>query len=203
MLNKLSFISNTNRGLSYQCNEDSLGHIQTPHGDLFIVCDGVGGLPGGELASQTAVKNIKQYFQSNNTQPYNNLKNSIQYAHSKIKSISKTPIGTTIVMLYYTIDKTYCAWVGDSRLYIFRKNSLEWFTRDHNVLHDILNRGLGKGSHFMNPNAITRYLGKQAPLEIDICELSVLKNDYILLCTDGLSNFIMEPDLINIIFFFF
>ena len=72
-------------------------------------------------------------------------------------------------------------------------------SRDHNILHDILNKGKSRGSIFMNPQALNRFFGREFEVESEYYSFSVKAGDYLLLCSDGLSNFLMEHDIIHAI----
>jgi len=193
------FISTTNVGFSRKENQDFLGHLEINKGHLFIVCDGVGGLPNGKLASKTAVNCILKMFSRAFEDPLKYLQQALDAAHIAIKDADPNFLGTTAVAVYIEDDKIFSAWCGDSRIYHFRDNALKWMSRDHNVLHDVLNCGKGRGSLYLNSQAITRYLGKEDNHGVDIHEFTKNPGDKILLCSDGLSNFILEPDIVNTI----
>jgi protein phosphatase len=72
-------------------------------------------------------------------------------------------------------------------------------SQDHNILHDILNKGKSRGNMFMNPQALNRFFGRELEVESDYYSFSVETGDCLLLCSDGLSNYLMEPDIIHAI----
>ena len=96
-------------------------------------------------------------------------------------------------------NQAFISWCGDSRIYFFHKNKIKWLSRDHNIIHDVLNKGKSKGHIYENPKALTRYLGCKQSYKPDTHIQKIENNDKILICTDGLSDFIMENDLIKII----
>jgi len=187
-------------GLVKTENQDSLGSIKIGTNDLFVICDGVGGLPNGALASKTAVDSIIAYFSMiSSTRPKTHLQSAMQKAQKAVMKTNPKPLGTTVVALYLVDDTAYAAWCGDSRIYHFRENLLHWMSRDHNVLHDILNKGRSRGSMFMNPQALNRFFGMDFEMKSDYYSFPVEAGDHLLLCSDGLSNFLMEPDIIQAI----
>ena len=195
-----SFI--THQGLGkYTNNQDSIGHLELGDTKLFIVCDGVGGLPYGEQSSACAVNNIINTFKSSSNLPSNNiLKNAFLKSNTEIRNLSDTPSGTTVVAVILQNNIAWCSWVGDSRIYHLKNQKISWISKDHNVLYDLINKGNLYNNISLNPNALTRYLGKNNHLQPDFHNLKLMKTDYLLLCSDGLSDFIDESILINTIY---
>jgi len=190
----------THMGLVRTENQDSLGYAKVGENDLFVVCDGVSGLPNGALASKTAVESIISAFSRTSTGgPEAHLQSAMKKTQNTIMKTNPKPLGTTVVALYLDDSTAYVAWCGDSRIYHFRNNILHWMSRDHNILHDILNKGKSKGSMFMNPQALNRFFGREFEVKSDYYSFSVEPGDYLLLCSDGLSNFLMESDIIHAI----
>ena len=190
----------TNMGLVRTENQDSLGYIKVGVNHLFVICDGVGGLPNGALASKTAVDSIiSDFSMTTSTEPENYLQSALKNAQKAVMKANPKPLGTTVVALYLDDGSAYAAWCGDSRIYHFRNNLLHWMSRDHNILHDILNKGKSRGSIFMNPQALNRFFGREFEVESEYYSFSVKAGDYLLLCSDGLSNFLMEHDIIHAI----
>ena len=187
-------------GLVRTENQDSLGYIKVGANDLFVICDGVGGLPNGALASKTAVDSIISDFSmmsSSGSETY--LQSAMKKAQKAVMKANPKPLGTTVVALYLDGGTAHVTWCGDSRIYHFRNNLLHWMSRDHNILHDILNKGKSRGSMFMNPQALNRFFGREFEVESDYYSFSVEAGDHLLLCSDGLSNFLMEQDIIHAI----
>jgi len=190
----------THMGLVRTENQDSLGYIKVGTNDLFVICDGVGGLPNGALASKTAVDSIISDFSMiSSAEPETHLQSAMKKAQKAVMKANPKPLGTTVVALYLDGGTAYTAWCGDSRIYHFRNNLLHWMSRDHNILHDILNKGRSRGSMFMNPQALNRFFGREFEVKSDYSSFSVEGGDHLLLCSDGLSNFLMEQDIIHAI----
>lgn len=198
----MNFVSKTHKGRIRKENQDYLGNKINKDEYIFIVCDGLSGLPEGALASQETVKSILSCFSGKISNPEYFFKNSFKISHDRLKKASKKIIGTTVAALYLK-DKTACAaWCGDSRIYQFRCGNVKWMSTDHNVLHDILNKGQSRGDIFQNPEAITRFLGNEGFHRPEVHTFHVNSGDIILVCSDGLHRFIMEPDIIDCVFKF-
>ena len=193
----MEFISTTHAGFVRNENQDYLGNLKTENGHIFIVCDGIGGLPKGALASRVAVESILSDFSGSIDDPKNILQQSLSNAHQNVYKASNKLIGTTVTALYLEKGTAFAAWCGDSRIYQFQDHRIKWMSRDHNVLHDILNRGKGKGDVFQNPEAITRFLGRTESHQPEFFKFHVNIGDIVLLCSDGLHRFIMEPEIIQ------
>ena len=192
------FSTTSHIGLIRKENQDEMGYLKTDSGELFIVCDGVGGLPNGALASKTAVDSILADFASDSKGlPEIQLKAAMQNAQKAVMDTNPKPLGTTAVAVYFHDGTAYNGWCGDSRIYHFRDHDIRWMSRDHNVLHDILNKGRSKGSLFLNPQALNRFFGREFEVKSEFYAFIVELGDQILLCSDGLSNFLMEPDIIH------
>ena len=195
----MNFISTTHKGCVRDENQDFLGNQKTRNGHVFIVCDGVSGLPNGALASHIAVESILSTFLENSDSPEIMIQKSLTNAHNNVVKASTNNIGTTVTLVYFEEGIAYAAWCGDSRIYQFRDYAIEWMSRDHNILHDILNKGHSRGDIFQNPQAITRFLGRIGNHKPDIHKFYVDTNDKILLCSDGLHGFVVEPDIVQTI----
>ena len=129
---KLNFTELTDIGLVRKANEDSVGHLSfqetNGYGNVFIVCDGMGGHVGGARASQKAVATIKEYFSNQpNPNPQSALKEAIEFANMQIFAEAQsnpafTGMGTTVTVLLEKESFINIAHVGDSRIYINSDN---------------------------------------------------------------------------------
>ncbi len=187
----------THVGLQRSENQDCLGRKSLLDHHLFVVCDGVGGLPNGKLASKTAVQSLLSAFSPDNTPLPQSLQVALKAAQSAVMETHPKPLGTTVAALCLFENTAYAGWCGDSRIYHFRNDAMQWMSRDHNVLHDILNKGGRSGGRFLNPQALNRFFGREFSVDAEYFTLSIEKNDRLLLCSDGLSNFLMEPEIIH------
>ena len=191
------FASTSHIGHVRKENQDAFGHLEIEGGNVFVVCDGVSGLPSGAIASQTAVDSIIESFSTSIREtPELQLKEAMERGQKSVMRTNPKPLGTTAVACYIQENAIYTAWCGDSRIYHFRDSVIIWMSRDHNVLHDILNKGAGRGGLFMNPKALNRFFGREFKVKSDYYSFQVETGDQILLCSDGLSNFLLESEII-------
>lgn len=207
-------IGKSDIGLVRKANEDGFLCEQKDGISLFIVADGMGGCNAGEIASSMAINLIREYIWNcnikeitANDQINEVIKSAIQYANQKVykKSILDSKcigMGTTLTMAILYSNKIYIGHVGDSRLYIIRENNIKKLTKDHSLVEELIQCGTIKPEEAFNhpqKNIITRALGTEYVLEIDGYEYEINCGDYILLCTDGLSNCVSEDNIVNII----
>lgn len=203
-------------------NEDNF--FLSKEDGLFLVADGMGGHEAGDLASRIAVDTVVEFIRNTSenqeiTWPYqrddtlsynmNRLAVAIKLANKKIYTTSRRRnlegMGTTVAATFYdpAISNTlYIGHVGDSRIYRFRNSHLERLTRDHSLLNDSLERGDITESdvdNFPYKNIITRALGVDENVEVDILEAEISTNDTFLICSDGLSNEISDADMADIL----
>ena len=168
--------------------------------NICAVTDGMGGSRGGEIASTYAVDEIKEYLQSISTIDELSLVDAILHANTRIvnrvaREERLSGMGTTAVVVAKVDDKLLWASVGDSRLYIFRNDELTQITTDHSMVQQLLEAGeITKEEMFKHPqrNLLTRAVGVEEALQVDSGTLSVKSGDRILLCTDGLSGYISD-----------
>lgn len=203
--NKLIIYGNTDIGNIRSVNQDTLAYEVINEELAFaIVCDGMGGHHGGEIASQITCDTIFKTLH----EKLINCKNEEEYKSLIINAISNANItvyekaveeeeyigmGTTVVVLVYTLDKVYIAHVGDSRAYMFNSGVLYQITKDHSLVQTLLEKGeITQEEMEIHPrkNLITRAVGVDCIVDIDITELSLTKSEKIsfLLCSDGLTN---------------
>jgi protein phosphatase len=186
-------------------NQDFYSSIQTPYGELIVVCDGMGGHNGGKHAAETAVKIILEEVSKSEVQnPVNALHAAIGKANTSIWEESHANnhlkgMGTTVVALLLTPEKAICAHVGDSRIYQLRKGKILFRTFDHSHVFEMVKAGLISEEQARlseKSNIITRALGIQSTVDTEITDnLSYQKGDRFLLCTDGIWGAVPEKEL--------
>lgn len=197
-------------GLVRSHNEDACNSGVFPNGAWAVVCDGMGGAKGGEIASQTAVGLITKQIEescggerSDNSIKY--LMNSVIYnANAQIYEMARTKeelsgMGTTVVLAVVVHGIAHIAHAGDSRAYLITQDSMEQLTLDHSMVQELVRMGdLTPEEAKVHPqkNIITRALGVHAILDIDYCEHRMPPNSRLLLCSDGLTNYV-ESDRIH------
>lgn len=188
--------------------EDCHGYkLGTPNGDLFVVCDGMGGHAGGEMASKMAVESIIEYIDKEHyDSPRDALNNALQYANMQILGYADSHpeykgMGTTACIVLIGEINVWIAHVGDSRIYLYlgKEQELHRLTKDHSFVQTLVDSGeiTDKDAEIHpNKNRITKALGISPDLHptFNYNDLPILvKNrDVFLICSDGLSG--MIPD---------
>lgn len=192
-----------------QENQDSFGWKETKLGYLVTVCDGMGGGPGGKTASQVAVRTIIESISEANEEeePSNIVKKAIMKANlAIIEEANGKPsfkgMGSTTTVLLISEKSALVAHVGDSRVYQLRGHKKVFRTFDHSMVFEMVSQGLiteEQARLSAQSNVITRALGVQANVEVDITELPYEKGDRFILCTDGIHGTMPELELLKIL----
>lgn len=190
----------TDQGRERSMNQDAFTNYFHPHFKLLVVCDGMGGHLAGDVASRMAVEIIRNYvIQQQEREDYPLiLQESIELANLRIyeeglREPNYSNMGTTVVAVLLTENRFYVAHVGDSRLYRMRDGILLQYTRDHSLVEDLLRKGLlseEDAQHHPERNAVTRALGAEATVQVELQEDELQEADIFLLCTDGLTNMV-------------
>lgn len=207
----------TDRGMQREHNEDSFGVLDDFH--LFIVADGMGGHQGGDVASKLATETIADFFRSTASEdvtwPFhfdtslseeeNRLVTGIRLANRQILDRSERSrecrgMGTTVVGALYAPSKNrfYIGHVGDSRCYRLRDGQLKLLTRDHSLVNDYITAmpDLSEEQKAELPrNVITRALGMQKDVVVDLQSDEPHADDVYVLCSDGLNGMLRDDDI--------
>lgn len=178
-------------------NQDTAAYNETPHGLLLVVCDGMGGGPAGKVASTIAAGEICRYveeYEGNASLP-DIISEAIVSAHKKVleeveRNRALTGMGTTAAVLLINNNAAYCAHIGDSRIYQYRRNHIKFRTKDHSVVASDPNLTEEEARTAPNSNIITQALGHREVIP-DTAVLSYEKGDRFLICSDGVWN--MQP----------
>lgn len=188
-------------------NQDSFGFADTKFGLLVTVCDGMGGGPGGKTASSIAVREIIDgVMEANDDEtPSNALLKAIHRANLAIlAAVEETPrlkgMGTTCTALLINKGSAVIAHVGDSRVYQLRHHRKVFRTFDHSLVFGLVKEKVITEEQARlsdQSNVITRALGLDAVLEIDIIERPYEKGDRFMLCTDGIHGTMPEKELVE------
>ena len=209
---KLKHFEKTVVGLVRKANEDSIGSLTKDmtngYGEVFVVCDGMGGHVGGAIASKTAVDCILQYFEgSPSSNPIIALEKSISFANMQIYAkamhdISLKGMGTTCTVLLNKGDNIYIAHVGDSRIYLNTDNKLYRLTKDHSFVQSLVDAGQLEDSEMEKhprKNELTRALGISQDVDVEIAEnpISSKNGDTFLMCSDGLCGLVNDATIAN------
>lgn len=186
-------------------NEDALKVVDD---SAFIVADGMGGAAAGEIASSMLV-DITANFLEAVPKPWREeiLTKAIKKSNAAIiRAAAQNPnykgMGTTATILHIYDGRGYFGHVGDSRLYLLRKNNFAQLTDDHSYVEDLVRRGELTPDEARNhplKNLLTQVVGVIEDIEVDTASFSVESGDIFLLCTDGLTNMIDDEKIAEIL----
>ncbi|AKL95532.1 protein phosphatase PrpC [Clostridium aceticum] len=180
---------------------------------LYMVADGMGGHKSGEVASFIAINTIKEHISQFITEElekpsvegiiFEAFHRANKEIYSKsIEDFNCEGMGTTATMVLMMKDKVYIGHIGDSRAYILRNGELEQITQDHSLVAELVRNGsITEREAMKHPqkNIITRSLGADKKVKVDIFSIDFYEGDLLLLCTDGLTNFVDNYELQNIL----
>jgi len=208
----MNLFGRTEKGKVRKNNEDSFFASSTPVGifeKLMIVCDGMGGHSYGEVASQTCVDTLVEYIRSSRVEnPEFVLDQAIYKANLRVKrkaeSLRAMEMGTTMVIAGIINHHAYIANIGDSRCYFAdpETNKIKQITRDHSLVEEQVERGLisrNSPEYQKHKNVITRAVGIFDEADPDFFEIRIRPGQYLLLCSDGLSNMISDVIIKNLV----
>ena len=189
-------------GRQRRANEDSF-FVRSP---LFVVADGMGGAQAGEVASRLAAETFSAGLPDDGTSEQR-LETRVREANQRIHEVSQEDralngMGTTLTAAYLDGDELTLAHVGDSRAYLLRDGELTRLTRDHTLVEELVRRGeLTEQEAAEHPqrSIITRALGPEPDIDIDLHTHRVHAGDVLLLCSDGLTGMIGEAEVQEIL----
>lgn len=216
MCNNESYINDYSTGYlsdignARKINEDYIGFYENESTKVYIVADGMGGHNAGDVASKIAVKSCINYMKkiNNNTEDMEKvLKEAINYANNSIYEKSKESnglkgMGTTITACLVYGEDAVIANVGDSSCYIITKGQIKKATKDHSLVQELIDDGSITEEEALkhpNKNIITRALGTKNTVDVDTFKINLKFTEKVILCTDGLSNYISKEEMFNII----
>jgi protein phosphatase len=208
----------TDVGLKRPHNEDYL--CVDPEVGLFVVCDGLGGRNAGEIASRLAVEVIQKHIreaQRNANLPMdgaydrqfspltNRLASAIRLANQAIRDAAKDQpdqegMGTTVVSAMLNGQMLSVAHVGDSRMYLIRGDTIEPLTADHSLVAEQIRRGMlteEEAERSPQKNIITRALGIDDAVDVELDEVPLMQGDQLLLCSDGLTRDMKSAEILT------
>jgi protein phosphatase len=212
---KIDIAELTDTGRVRDHNEDAIGSNSDI--GLMVLADGMGGYNAGEVASGIAVQIVTDLAteaaareELNDIDPHSGLmrqsiilrdavyrSNKIIYQTAQSQTHCEG-MGTTIVACMFYDNKVSVAHVGDSRAYRLRGGTLEQITLDHSLLQELVDRGFyshEEAQRSTNRNYVTRALGVEPTVEVEVHEHDVLPDDIYLLCSDGLPDMVEDDDI--------
>ena len=172
---------------------------------LYLLADGMGGYKGGEIASNLAIKCAQSYITNNFKETQKDkqsliqlVASSMEYANMVVYEKSKEDkelegMGTTLEICLIYNNKVYIGHIGDSRIYRIRKEFIRKLTQDHSYVQKLVKEGkITKEQAEVHPqkNMLTRALGCNAFVEPDVMVKGFLKDDILVMCSDGLTNMV-------------
>jgi serine/threonine protein phosphatase PrpC len=202
MLRIAEHYEKSDTGRQRRANEDSY-FVRAP---LFVVADGMGGAQAGEVASRMAAEAFAGGLPDEGT-PEQRLEVRVREANRRIHELQQddrtlSGMGTTITAAYLDGDELALAHVGDSRAYLLRDGELARLTRDHTLVEELVRRGeLTEAEAAEHPqrSIITRALGPEPDIDIDLHTHPVRDGDVLLLCSDGLTGMLSEAEVAEIL----
>ena len=185
-------------------NQDSFVIERVAAYTLGVVCDGMGGENAGDVASATACRLIEKFFHRDIREGMSEgsakavIFSAISAANAKVYSMAKENpayhgMGTTLVLAVVVGEQMHIVNIGDSRIYMVEKRAVKQLTRDHTLVQNMIDRGelsVEEAEHHPKKHYITRAIGVGDTLDIDYQMYELKKESVVLLCTDGLSNYL-------------
>lgn len=202
---KAVFSGRTDTGRQRDHNEDAFELL--PALGIAVLADGMGAHSAGEIASEIAVTTTLGILkQTAGLSAHDRLETAVLAAHGNIleKATSSSRyqgMGTTIVAVLLEDNQLTVAHVGDSRLYRLRKSEFKALTSDHSLLQEFIDKGLyspEEAKEKVARNILTRALGLESALKVDIASHTVQAGDRYLLCSDGLYEMVSDADIADI-----
>ena len=199
----------THRGTVRKINEDAF--LELPSLGIWVVADGMGGHAAGDVASQLVIDTIQSAVEVLPAEAitYEVLTQALQGANDKLQLMSANEFsgkvaGSTVVVLWIRDEQYHMLWVGDSRGYLLRNDHFSQITKDHSQVNDMVDEGILKpeeAEHHPLANVITRAVGVDSKLAVDVKSGHLIDGDVFLLCSDGLnkevSDFEIEHTLLS------
>jgi protein phosphatase len=204
---KLRYSARTDVGRTRDHNEDDYAIGEGPEterlGTLMVVCDGMGGHAAGEVASSLGVRTIMSvYYESAGGAGHDEmLRSAFETANARIHAEGRGTMGTTGVAALLDNGRLLIANVGDSRAYLIRDGAIQQISRDHSLVEEQVAAGVitaeqARTLHYRN--VITRALGYQQEVLVDIFELPLAAGDTVVLSSDGLHGLVSDEEIARI-----
>lgn len=212
---KVSIGAKTDLGRVRENNEDKYEFFLSENeaqlasrGHVFIMCDGMGGHAAGQIASELASKTCLEVFLTHPADdPQVAMRSAVSAANRFVNDVARTVpdrkgMGTTLSAMALVQEKAVFGHVGDSRIYRLRQGELTQITTDHTWVEDVVSNGImSREEAEAHPyrHVLTRAIGTNTQVEIDVWEDTVEANDVYLLCSDGLTNHVKDQQIAELL----
>lgn len=200
-------------GCERELNEDRYAVVDSPSGLAWLLCDGMGGAAGGELAAQLAIDSMRRDLE---TLPFRTSENALRSAVLEANRIivlrrqnpAFSSMGTTVVGVLFVDQEICIAHVGDSRAYLVRDGAIQQLTVDHTYVQELVDRGEIRAEEALaHPQAhiLTRCVGAEPGLEVTFNRYWIWParqnepKDFLMLCTDGLYSLVSDNEIAQVI----
>ena len=209
----INVFSKTDIGRVRKVNQDAVKtEVISDNLAWSVVCDGMGGQAGGDIASEIAVIMISKFLSDNLSElktsdeiksvmyeAVSGANQAIYLKSEKDKNLKN--MGTTVIVCVVNRNKLYVAHMGDSRAYLISDDKITQITTDHSMVQEMLDNGkltIEEARNHPQKNIITRALGVSSDIKLEYNTIDIKKGDIVLSCTDGLTNTVEEQDIYNI-----
>ena len=208
----MKIFSKTDKGRVRSDNQDAYFAGRISDNAVFaVVCDGMGGANAGNVASENAVRHISEYIirsyrdSMDISELEKTVRNAVTSANIELFDMSASEqslsgMGTTAIIALIKDGESVIANVGDSRIYLVNEN-IKQLTRDHSVVQSLIESGKitpEDAKYHPRKNVITRAIGAEGSVTADSSVIRLNRGDSLLLCTDGLSNYLDDNEILSI-----
>lgn len=211
----MEFIQRTDIGKKRAINEDYLDVVEKEQGMvLAVLADGMGGHNAGDVASELAVRFLVDRFHKSKLHLTSDanavsswLKEAYEGANERISTIAESDpsckgMGTTLIAAVFQNNKVTFAHIGDSRVYLYSKGEINPLTKDHSYVNVLLDSGeINEEQARTHPrkNMLMKAIGTEISIDPDILTVSVRPEEYVLICSDGLSNMVSAEQMVHVL----
>lgn len=208
----MKIFSKTDKGRVRSDNQDAYFAGRISDNAVFaVVCDGMGGANAGNVASENAVRHISEYIirsyrdSMDISELEKTVRNAVTSANIELFDMSASEqslsgMGTTAIIALIKDGESVIANVGDSRIYLVNEN-IKQLTRDHSVVQSLIESGKitpEDAKYHPRKNVITRAIGAEGSVTADSSVIRLNRGDSLLLCTDGLSNYLDDNEILSV-----
>ena len=210
----MTIYGTTDRGMVRAVNQDAYRVLEESQTgcSAIVLCDGMGGVHGGEVASAAAVDAFVEYASRRFAEPTTPLavdvaREAAAWANLQVydrasRDESLRGMGTTLVAAVITPEDAVVVNVGDSRCYWLAEGQLQQVTRDHSLVQEMVDQGMidsEQARSHPRKNLITRAVGLERRIRSDVYRLDLRQGDVLLLCSDGLSNLLTDREITGVL----